>query len=187
MSTLPTRRPGGRSERVRQAVLAAADDLADSGEEVTVAALAARSGVSEVTIYRRWRTADHVLLDAAVRDTSRRLPLTPTGNLRHDLTRWAQDAERSLATPRGRRLLAAVGRITLSPDGAAPAASARPYLQQRAAEIQQLIDAADPPAQITVPDVLDRVLAPLYLRQLFGYTPASRHPDQLVAGLLAGT
>src|SRR3974377_717574 len=122
MSTLPATRPGGRSERVRQAVLAAADDLAGGGDEVTVAALAARSGVSEVTIYRRWRTADHVLLGAAGRDTSQRLPLTPTGNLRHDLTRWAQNAERSLATPRGRRLLAAVARITPSPDGAAPAA-----------------------------------------------------------------
>jgi AcrR family transcriptional regulator len=186
MSALPVTRPGGRSERVRQAVLAAADDLADRGDEVTVAALGARSGVSEVTIYRRWRTADNVLLEAAVRDLSRRLPLTPTGNLRRDLTRWAQDAERSLATPRGRRLLAAVARITLSPDGTAQPA-ARPYLEQRGAEIQQLIDAADPPAQITVPDVLDRVLAPLYLRQLFGYTPASRHPGQLVAELLAST
>ena len=134
-----------------------------------MAALADRAGVSEVTIYRRWRAAGNVLLDAAVQDVSRRLPLTPTGNLQDDLTSWASNAERSLATPRGRRLLAAVAQVTPGTDNARETGAARSYLKQRAAQIQELIDAADPAVKVTVAEVLDQVLPPIYLRQLFGY------------------
>jgi AcrR family transcriptional regulator len=184
MSMPPARRPGGRSERVRQAVLAAADALAGRGQDVTVAALASQAGVSEVTIYRRWGTADHVLLDAAVHDVVRDLPITPTGNLRHDLTNWARNVEESLTTPRGGRLLATVARVRLGHDGAAEASAVRSYLEQRAAQIQAVIDAASPAAKVTVTDVLDRVLAPVYLRYLFGYQPESPSAEQLVSDLL---
>ncbi|HEY6496929.1 MAG TPA: TetR/AcrR family transcriptional regulator [Trebonia sp.] len=187
MSTPPAQRPGGRSERIRQAVLAAADELAERGGEVTVAALAERSGVTEVTIYRRWRSADNVLLDAAVRDVGTWLPIATTGDLRADLADWARRVESSLTTLRGRRLLAAAFRVRLSlqeislqEKGEEPA---MPYLKHRGAQIQQLIDAADPPAQVTVPQVLDRVLAPIYLRYLFGYQPSSS-VEQLVSDLL---
>jgi AcrR family transcriptional regulator len=182
MSTHPAQRPGGRSERVRQAVLAAADELAERGGEITVAALAERSGVTEVTIYRRWRTADNVLLEAAVRDVGAWLPITPTGDLRADLADWARGVEKSLTTLRGRRLLAASFRVRLSFQETGEEA-AIPYVKQRGAQIQQLIDAADPPAKVTVPQVLDRVLAPIYLRYLFGYPPSSP-VEQLVSDLL---
>src|ERR1700754_3775210 len=99
MTTHPQIRPGGRSERVGLAVLAAAEELADSGEQVSVAVLASRSGVSEVTIYRRWGTAENVVLEAAVRELNERLPLKPSGDLKRDLTTWARNAERNLATP----------------------------------------------------------------------------------------
>ena len=184
MSTHPQVRPGGRSERVGLAVLAAADELADSGEDVSVAALASRSGVSEVTIYRRWGSAENVILEAAVRDTARRMPLKPTGDLERDLTSWARNAERSLTTPRGRRLLDALLGVMATDDPTA-AVNARRYLALRTSQIQQVIDAADPPITITVEDVLDGVLAPIYLRRLFGYKP-SRGAARLVSDLLAG-
>jgi AcrR family transcriptional regulator len=182
MSTHPAQRPGGRSERIRQAVLAAADELAEGGGEVTVAALAERSGVTEVTIYRRWRTADNVLLDAAVQDIGAWLPITPTGDLRADLAGWARGVEASLATLRGRRLLAAAFRVRLGLQETEEE-PAMPYLKHRGAQIQRLIDAADPPAKVTVPQVLDRVLAPIYLRYVFGYQPSSPI-EQLVSELL---
>jgi AcrR family transcriptional regulator len=155
--------------------------LADSGEEVSVAALASRSGVSEVTIYRRWGSAENVVLEAAVRDTARRVPLEPTGDLERDLTSWARNAERSLTTPRGRRLLDALLGVMATDDPAA-AVNARRYLALRASRIQQVIDAADPPTTITVEDVLDGVLAPIYLRRIFGYKP-SHGAAQLVSDL----
>lgn len=182
MSPDPVQRPGGRSERVRRAVLAAADELAERGGEVTVAALAERSGITEVTIYRRWRTVDNVLLDAAVSDIGSWLPVTPTGDLQADLSDWARGVEKSLTTLRGRRLLAAAFRVRLSLQETGEKAGL-PYLKQRGAQIQQLIDAADPAAKVTVPQVLDRVLAPIYLRYVFGYPPSSP-VEQLVSDLL---
>lgn len=74
--------------------------------------------------------------------------------------------------------------VRLGHDGAAEATAVRSYLEQRAAQIQRLIDAADPAAEVTVADVLDRVLAPIYLRHLFDYQPASPSAEQLVSDLL---
>ena len=183
MSTHPQIRPGGRSERVGLAVLAAADELSDSGEEISVAALALRSGVSEVTIYRRWGTAENVVLEAAVRETDQRLPLKATGDLKRDLTTWARNAEQSLATPRGRRLLAALIGVMSATEDPIATVNARRYLALRTSQIQQVIDASDPPAAITVEDVLDKVLAPVYLRRLFAYKPP-RSVGRLVSDLL---
>ncbi|HUH72511.1 MAG TPA: TetR/AcrR family transcriptional regulator [Mycobacterium sp.] len=184
MSTHPQIRPGGRSERVRLAVLAAADELADNGEEVSVAALAARSGVSEVTIYRRWGSAQNVVLEAAVRDNIRRVPIKPTGDLKRDLTNWARNAEHNLATPRGRRLLEAMMAVLSAADDPTATVNAQQYLQVRTEQVQRAIDASEPPTAITVEDVLDKVLAPIYLRQLVGYKPP-RSVVQLVSDLLA--
>ena len=52
------RRPGGRSSRVRAAVLGATlEALVQGGyEALSIAEVAARSGVHESTIYRRWGT-----------------------------------------------------------------------------------------------------------------------------------
>ena len=88
-----------------------------------------------------------------------------------------------LAAPRGRRLLAAVAQLTPGTGNARETGAARSYLEQRAAQIQELIDAADPAARVTVAEVLDRILAPIYLRQLFGYQPVTS-VEQMVTDLL---
>ncbi|MEV3975004.1 helix-turn-helix domain-containing protein [Streptomyces sp. NPDC050698] len=57
MTSTP-QRPGGRSARVRKAVLAAtAAELSERGfAAMTIEDIAARSGVHKTTIYRRWST-----------------------------------------------------------------------------------------------------------------------------------
>lgn len=164
-------------------MLAAADELADNGEEVTVANLAAQSGVSEVTIYRRWGTAVNVVLDAAVHDMGRANPIKPTGNLKRDLTKWARYVEQNLAAPRGQRVLEALMTVRAATDPTASVNALR-YLRLRAENIQQAIDASEPPTTITVEDVLDKILAPICLRLLVGYKP-TRTVAQLVSDLLA--
>lgn len=183
MSSLPRHpqtRPGGRSQRVRRAVLEAASRLAEQGAaDVSVASLAKLSGVSEVTIYRRWGSAENVLLEAAVDDINRRLPLKPTGDLRRDLIAWAEGLEHSLATARDLRLLSAV--ISATTRDGHPAV--QDYLGQRRSALQALIDAASPQSAITVEDALDRVAAPLYLRRLLQYE-SERGAAELVDDLL---
>lgn len=179
----PRQRPGGRSERIRRAVLAAAADLAASADpaSITVAALAGRSGVSEVTIYRRWGTADNVLVEAAVEHAKGRRPIPLTGDVRADLTAWAKAVEDAVADQSGLGLLTAV---------AAAAAHGSQYSLQDLLEplrerLQTLLDMADPPATLTVEDTLDHIAAPLYLRRLLGYAHPARGPEQLVDDLLS--
>ena len=64
------RRPGGRSARVRSAVLMAAlDALADGGYgSFTCEAVAERAGVHKTTVYRRWGKRWRII-DLACRET----------------------------------------------------------------------------------------------------------------------
>ena len=60
-------RPGGRSARVRCEVMGAVVELLGEGgvEAVSVAEVARRAGVNPTSIYRRWRTVDVLILEAA--------------------------------------------------------------------------------------------------------------------------
>ena len=178
----PRQRPGGRSERIRKAVLGAAAELVSTDPaSVTVAALARRSGVSEVTIYRRWGTADSVLLEAAVERAKDRPPIQLTGDVRVDLTAWAEAVDRAIAEP-GLGLFTAVTAAAAHGNQDALPDLLRP-LRER---LQALLGAADPPVPVTVEDTLDYIAAPLYLRRLFGYMHPAHGPEQLVDGLLSG-
>lgn len=81
-------RPGGRTARTRERVLAAvAALLLENGyDALTVDAVAERSGVHRTTVYRRWRDTGGLLADSF--DAARELPWEPpdTGSLLGDLT-----------------------------------------------------------------------------------------------------
>lgn len=174
--TAPASRPGGRTARVRAAVLDAADRFLACGREpVTVRMLAERSGVSEPTIYRRWRTAENVLVDAAVRTLTEQSPAPATGDLRADLIEWASSLERSIATASGHRFLAVLIRArTSEPDSTGLLA---PFMEARVDQLQALLGAGDAAPSLTVGRLLDHVLAPLYVRQLLGYTSTATAED----------
>ena len=86
-------RPPGRprSERRSAAVLAAAlAEIAEHGiTATTIEAVAARAGVSKVTIYRRW--PDKIALVLAALESLRELALPDTGNLVDDLRAIRRD------------------------------------------------------------------------------------------------
>jgi AcrR family transcriptional regulator len=79
-------RPGGRTARTREAVHRAARELlAEPATEVTMAAIAARSGVHPTTLYRRWGSVESIVLDLAVERVTEESPVPATGDLRADL------------------------------------------------------------------------------------------------------
>src|SRR5688572_33420223 len=85
----PRPRPGGRSARVRSAVLEATLELlAERGYDgAEVPEVARRAGVHPTTVYRRWGTKSRLVGEALL---ERSRPLTPTpdtGSLRPDLGR----------------------------------------------------------------------------------------------------
>ena len=109
MSTPPAkvRRTGGRSARVRAAVLRATLDalLAGSADDLSIRDVAQRAGVHETSIYRRWGTRANLILDAALSEIEAAVPPPDTGSLRGDLLALVGSIAAFIATPTGQVLL----------------------------------------------------------------------------------
>jgi AcrR family transcriptional regulator len=109
MSTPPARarRTGGRSARVRAAVLRATLDalLAGSPDDLSIRDVAQRAGVHETSIYRRWGTRANLVLDAALSEIEAAVPPPDTGSLRGDLLALVASIAAFISTPTGQVLL----------------------------------------------------------------------------------
>jgi AcrR family transcriptional regulator len=94
-------RTGGRSARVRAAVLGATlGELADVGYSgLSLERVARRAAVHKATLYRRWGSREALLLDVLLQAARERVPIADTGSVREDLVRYARGILASLATP----------------------------------------------------------------------------------------
>jgi AcrR family transcriptional regulator len=93
--------PARRSERSRQAILAAALGLCtEKGyARTTVEAIAAQAGVSKKTIYRWWPSKGAILLEAINDAVVMTTPFPDTGDLAADLRTQMNAVVRLLTTP----------------------------------------------------------------------------------------
>ena len=176
-------RPGGRSARVRDAVHDAVVELLAAGEiDAAIPKIAERAGVNPTSIYRRWGNRDNLLLDAAVTRLRSTSPIPDTGSLRGDLTGWADGVESAMRDRHGQILLRALV-ATMAPER-----EPVEYLQARGEDLQRTLDAAAARGEAVpeVQDLLDHVLAPLYLRVLFRLPVEPGVGAQLVERLLKG-
>ena len=109
MTTPPAkaRRTGGRSARVRAAVLRATLDalLACSADDLSIRDVAQRAGVHETSIYRRWGTRANLILDAVLGEIEAAVPPPDTGSLRGDLVALVASIAAFISTPTGQALL----------------------------------------------------------------------------------
>ncbi|MEU9686348.1 TetR/AcrR family transcriptional regulator [Amycolatopsis japonica] len=175
----PTRRPGGRSERVRAAVHQAVMDLVvERGYGMfTVGDVAARAGVADTSIYRRWGTLEDLTADVALTWLTTNSPIPDTGSLDGDLRAYAFGVARDIGGPAGLAILRLV--IALPKEGEAR----DQFLAERGKQLQTMLDRArargeHPPDAL---EVLDHILAPLYIRTLFGTGPLTpEYVDALV-------
>ncbi|MGV9674110.1 TetR/AcrR family transcriptional regulator [Nocardia sp. NPDC003482] len=181
MQATGTSRPGGRTARTRAAVHAATRALLAESADGTVdlAEVAARSGVHLATIYRRWRSADGLIIDTLVDDLADRSPLPATGDLRADLLFWITNLLTGLTRPDN----LAFARALLRAGG--QGASGLEFVEPRVRQIQATLDASDTTV-LTWMDVFELVLAPAYLRALLSIpmdpaADAARLVDNLMA------
>ncbi|GGN32575.1 TetR family transcriptional regulator [Streptomyces kronopolitis] len=183
----PARRPGGRAARVRAAVHQAVADLAgDRGYgNFTVGDVAARAGVADTSVYRRWGNLEALLSDVAITRLTMTSPTPDTGSLEGDLRTYAATAARDVAGPDGMAILRLA--LSLSNSGQ-PGLDARDaFLAERTRQLQAMLDRArdrgeHPP---DVLQVLDLILSPMYIRILFGTGPLTpAYTDELVDRLL---
>lgn len=150
---------------------------------MTIAEVAARSGVHPTSLYRRWGTRDALVLDVAVSRLNAELPIPDTGTLRTDLLAYARDVADGVARPDGLAFLRAVlatdsTRIAAEPAGGTAGSDPAQqdtedketaFLAGRGAQIQTMLDRATARGETSLhfTDVLDGILAPIYLRRLF--------------------
>ncbi len=177
-------------EQVRSAVHQAVIDLLSDpeGADLTIPAVAQRAGVNHTSVYRRWGSREALLADVVVTRLERDWPLADTGTLRGDLTAWAEAGVASIRTPEGRLLIRAVA---LSMPGSATAQGERAQqFERRIGAIERIRDRAAARGEVPPPldQILDQLIAPLYLRAIFGIDPpASGYPELLVDRLLGST
>jgi AcrR family transcriptional regulator len=165
-----TVRPGGRTARIRTAVLRAAGDaLAEHGiDHLDLADVARRAGVGKTTVYRRWGTLTNLVADLLADMAEQSLPRTETGALLDDLLANARLVRHTLADPRqGALFKAMIAAATCDPN---TADALHHFYAIRIDEwapcVQQAIDRGELPGDTDAHEVIRAVSAPLYYRLL---------------------
>ncbi|MGW0903014.1 TetR/AcrR family transcriptional regulator [Streptomyces sp. NPDC002853] len=161
-----TKRPGGRSARVRASVHSAAVALVGEvgADQVTLPAVAQRAGVNSSTLYRRWGTLAALLADVAKhRGEVGAPPLV--GDLRTDLENQAVWTLAELSRPGG----IAFFRAEVAPDVDERHDGLRECLRRVSERFRPVLDAARERGEAppSLEQVLDRIIAPLYFRVVF--------------------
>ena len=172
-------RPGGRSAKVTAAVHQAVLDLLAEGAALTIPLVATRAGVNPTSVYRRWGCVQDLLAETALVRFGTTAEVPDTGSLRGDLHAWATALVAEAARPEELALLRAAvaagpadpaARDTGSgtPEGVVSARAA--CLSGRSEQVEAIVAAAlargeEAPSTTRV---LDHLVAPVYLRALFG-------------------
>ncbi|MFD9565117.1 TetR-like C-terminal domain-containing protein [Streptomyces sp. NPDC059994] len=190
-----TLRPGGRTARVRAAVLGAAGDaLAEGGlAQLDLADVARRAEVGKTTVYRRWGTPAGLVADLLADMAEQSLPRTETGTLLGDLRANARLVRRTLADARQGALFKAV--IAAATCDAQTAAALHRFYETRVEEwavcVQQAVERGELAEGTDTREVIRAVSAPLYYRLLTTGAPldeaaADRAAEAAAAAARAG-
>jgi AcrR family transcriptional regulator len=182
-----TRRPGGRTARIRAAVLQAViSELVENGYAgTTVERIAARAGVAKTTIYRRWGRLDGLLADLMTQYAAQEIPVPDTGRLDSDLRALAREIVASLQNPAIRAAFGSVVAAAIQDRAArevlsrflAARTAVMTVIVRRASQRGELPDGAD------AAEVLQIVTAQIYYRLFI----AGEEPSQGIADHAAAT
>ncbi|MFC5817460.1 TetR/AcrR family transcriptional regulator [Nonomuraea harbinensis] len=170
-----TVRPGGRTAKVRAAVLQATqDELAERGfHRLTMDQVASRAGIGKTTIYRRWGTRVRLVTDLMRELAERSLPPPGAGSVEDVLMASARSVLESLTDPHLGVTLQAVIAAAVSDEEAAGAL--RAFYDRRIGEWARFVDAAvdrgELPPGTDGAELIRAVSAPLYYRLM-----VVRHP-----------
>ncbi|MFF8191774.1 TetR/AcrR family transcriptional regulator [Streptomyces bobili] len=171
MSAEPgTVRPGGRTARVRAAVLRAAGDvLVEEGfDRLDLADVARRAEVGKTTVYRRWGSVTGLVADLLADMAETSSPREETGAVLTDLLANAGLVQRTLADVRQGALFRAV--IAAAACDARTAEALRRFYEVRVAEwapcVEQGVTRGELPVGTDAEAVVRAVSAPLYYEWL---------------------
>ena len=188
MIDLAVRRPGGRTARIRAAVLeATVSALIEHGYDgLTMERIADRAGVNKTTLYRRWGSRTGLVVDAVESYAAAQADVPDTGDIDEDLRRWARSIYTMLT---GTVSGALVRAIFSAGDTAELRHLRRRFWLSRVVPVRPLVERAIirgqlPPGTDT-DEVIRHVGAPLYYRLLVLAEPLSVESADLAAAVTA--
>ena len=185
-------RPGRpRSEKTRLAILeAAADIMLESGfAATTIESIAARAGVSKVTIYKWWSSRGAVAIDAYFHRYSETIAFSDSGDVATDLTNQILLVVRAFRGRAGEVMAELLGHAQGDPVLAEmwrerwlqPRRDATTVVLRRAIERGQIR------SDISLAVLMDELYGPVYYRLLARHEPMSdAFARELVANTLRG-
>ncbi|MEU0404221.1 TetR/AcrR family transcriptional regulator [Streptomyces sp. NPDC006197] len=167
-ATPGTTRPGGRTAKVRRAVLdATLEALADTGfHALNMDRIAAGAGVGKTTVYRRWGSPVGLVADLLHDMAEQSLPASDTGSLAGDLRANAELVRATLADPRMGAVFRAVIAAAACDEECARALAGfyRTRLAEWAPVVAKGTARGEIPAGTDPVELLRAVSAPLYYR-----------------------
>ncbi|WP_245765598.1 TetR/AcrR family transcriptional regulator [Nonomuraea jiangxiensis] len=170
-----TQRPGGRTERIRTAVVAAtrAELVAHGYAALTVERVAETAGVAKSTVYRRWRDTTGLLTEMLRELVKNEVPLPATGSIEEDLRELARGIFHVYADPVTRDMVLGLIAAAVHEPRAAQALHDFFHIRnvQAAESVQQAIERGQLPADTDPVEVIRALGAPLYYRLLVTHEP----------------
>lgn len=146
--------------------------------------IAQKAGVAATSLYRRWGDVRTLLAEVAVEQLTRDSPLPDTGSLRGDLCAWIRSAAESLTRPESSVFFRVY--VGAAPRTAEERAMRSRIMMRRIEQIAAMLERARARGEPTpyVVEVTDHLMAPLYMRALFGAPADGDVADALVDYLL---
>jgi len=176
-SATPSKPAAGRprSERARLAVLEAAADLLVEGglRSTTIESIAARAGVSKVTIYKWWPTRGAVAVDAYFHRYRETIDFEDTGDVAGDLTAQIRSLIDAFTGRAGAVMAELIGQAQFDAN-LAEVLRARWIAPRRAlttAVLQRAVDRGQLRPGTDIPALMDQLYAPLYFRLIMRHEP----------------
>jgi AcrR family transcriptional regulator len=181
------RRGRGRSEKARQAILAAAGELLlEHGvNSISMDAVAERAGASKATIYRWWPSKEVLALDALFSRWEMGAATCDTGSLAGDMLALTRPwVKRLTDRAYGRVIAALLSRAHSDPHFAA--AYRERFVEPRRDEgrliLARAIERDEIPADTDIEAALDLSYGPFYHRMLHCHAPLTDEFAQTIVG-----
>ena len=172
-------RPGGRSARIRKAVLEATlESLLNEGyASLSHRTVAKRAGVDPATVYRRWPTRPRLAVDALLDVAHATVPVPDTGDVAKDMRKFLDSVVAALADEKLVRLFRALSAAGSEAEGDLRS-TVREFWDTRFADageiVTRAIDRGELPASADPHDVIEQLIAPAYFRALVSGEPFGR-------------
>jgi AcrR family transcriptional regulator len=183
------RRPGGRSARVRSAILESTIEALTTAsyDSLRIEDVAERAGVNKTTIYRRWPTKAELVAEATSTHSAQAVPLPDTGSLEGDLKALARSIAANVGSAAGGRMAKTMVAAALTVDEVAARAAAfwAERLGTAGTIVENAIARGDLGADADPNLLVEMLMGPLYVRLLLTGEPITRRFADKVAALVA--